>query len=130
MGEALPYIPVYDLSINPSTKELIAGTYGRSINTYPLDSIVKAYIGEAPVNTVISELTSVKIFPNPTSDYLTIDAEGSYQWKLFSTNGELVNQNRGDGKLTIDLQSVIAGTYYLQIQLDKGDGFVQKLVKL
>ena len=130
LGEALPYIPVYDLSINPSTKELTAGTYGRSINTYPLDSIVKVYFGEAPVNTVISELTSVKIYPNPTSDYLTIDAKGSYQWKLFSTNGELVNQNRGDGKLTIDLQSVIAGTYYLQIQLDNGYRFVQKLVRL
>lgn len=130
LGETLPYIPVYDLSINPSTRELAAGTYGRSINTYPLDSIVRAYIGETPVNTIVSEMTSVKIFPNPTRDFLTIDSEGSYQWQLFSMSGELVNQNRGNGKMQIDMQSITAGSYYLQVKTDSGNGFVHKLVKL
>lgn len=39
LGADFPYVPVYDIEWNVGKNELIAATFGRSIMTYPLDSI-------------------------------------------------------------------------------------------
>ncbi|HRI59382.1 MAG TPA: hypothetical protein PK228_06655, partial [Saprospiraceae bacterium] len=39
LGSGMPIIPVYDLEMNPVQRTLIAGTYARSIMTFPLDSL-------------------------------------------------------------------------------------------
>ncbi len=39
LGGNLPYIVTYDLAINLAKNELVAGTFGRSIQSFPLDSI-------------------------------------------------------------------------------------------
>jgi photosystem II stability/assembly factor-like uncharacterized protein len=39
LGANFPYVPVYDIDWNVAKNELIAATFGRSIMTYPLDSI-------------------------------------------------------------------------------------------
>ncbi len=39
LGANFPYVPVYDIDWNIGKNELIAATFGRSIMTYPLDSI-------------------------------------------------------------------------------------------
>ena len=39
LGENFPYVPVYDIDWNVAKNELIAATFGRSLMTYPLDSI-------------------------------------------------------------------------------------------
>ena len=39
LGTGMPTVPVYDLDLNPIQRTLIAGTYARSIMTFPLDSL-------------------------------------------------------------------------------------------
>lgn len=39
LGSNFPYVPVYDIDWNVGKNELIAATFGRSLLTYPLDSI-------------------------------------------------------------------------------------------
>ncbi|MEM9916939.1 MAG: cohesin domain-containing protein, partial [Bacteroidota bacterium] len=39
LGSAFPFVPVYDILHNVAKNELVAGTFARSILTYPLDSI-------------------------------------------------------------------------------------------
>jgi photosystem II stability/assembly factor-like uncharacterized protein len=41
LGSNLPLVAVYDLEYVPGKKELIAGTFGRSIHTYSLESILE-----------------------------------------------------------------------------------------
>jgi len=52
LGGNLPYVAVFDLEHNPVRRELLAATFGRSLWTFPLDSIfVKANIA---VTTTVS----------------------------------------------------------------------------
>jgi photosystem II stability/assembly factor-like uncharacterized protein len=39
LGAGMPFVPVYDLSFNLSKKTLIAGTFARSIMSFPIDSL-------------------------------------------------------------------------------------------
>ncbi len=39
LGTNQPFVPVYDLDLNIANNELVAGTFGRSICSFPLDSI-------------------------------------------------------------------------------------------
>ena len=39
LGQGLPFVPVYDMEFNPITRNLIAGTHARSIQSFPIDSL-------------------------------------------------------------------------------------------
>jgi hypothetical protein len=44
LGTDMPIVPVFDLEMNPATNRLIAGTFARSLMTFPLDSLFHAPI--------------------------------------------------------------------------------------
>ncbi|MBX2890563.1 MAG: T9SS type A sorting domain-containing protein [Saprospiraceae bacterium] len=66
LGAGMPFVPVYDLDFNPIERTLIAGTYARSIMTFPLDSL---QIGEnVSTNTPVGKnQPSLVARPNPSS---------------------------------------------------------------
>ena len=45
---AMPWIPVYDLVVDTVQRRLVAGTFSRSIQSFPLDSIL---VGTPPITT-------------------------------------------------------------------------------
>jgi len=45
---AMPWIPVYDLVVDTAQGRLVAGTFSRSIQSFPIDSIL---VGTPPIPT-------------------------------------------------------------------------------
>ena len=66
VGTNMPAVPVYDLDYNPVTNRLVAGTHGRSIMTYSMDSLLA--VAEPPVSTsepAADRFGTLDISPNP-----------------------------------------------------------------
>jgi len=61
LGRGLPNVPTFDLILDNANRRLIAGTYGRSFLTLPLDSLD---INQRPVIQ--------SVFPNPANDTLAV----------------------------------------------------------
>ena len=74
VGE-LPTIPVYDVVADTITNRLVAGTFARSILSFPLDSLLPqpAEVEPNAVADLISGRASFTAYPNPFRDELNID---------------------------------------------------------
>jgi len=70
----------------------------------------------------LGEPNSVMVFPNPTSDYLHIQANHQMnEARLFSNTGQLMLSKRIDGKSTnLETRSLAPGIYLLQIKTEAG----------
>ncbi len=75
---------------------------------------------------------SVKIFPNPTADFVQIDLEGDHRpvlFRLIDANGKTVKSGQLSGGQTfLSLQKVAAGVHFLRLEKD-GAAEVFEIVK-
>ena len=78
LGSNLPMVAVYDLHYVPEKMELIAGTFGRSIHTYNLKTLLekKYSLSVSPNNLLISSLGGN--FP--------LNIVSNTQWSIYKSN--------------------------------------------
>ncbi|MCB9081642.1 MAG: hypothetical protein H6555_08025 [Lewinellaceae bacterium] len=125
LGQGLPAVPVYDLAWNPVREELIAGTYGRSVVTYPLQPL----LGVATRNQDISSGAAQhwQAFPNPVREALQLYWKGSSsknplgQLSLLNASGQIIWQQQLTGinaetSFRIQMEWFPAGSYWLRWQ--------------
>lgn len=119
LGTGIPIVPVYSLGINPSQRTLMAGTYARSLHSFPIDSLK---LGEnsstfAPNGYATPALN---ISPNPASFTSVLKVENLKSNQIAEVNivdlsGRILfkQQFKGFGKHeeTIDLQDFAPGIY-------------------
>ena len=129
IGNNMPVIPVYDIDRDPFSNKLLAGTFARSMWSYPIDSIlVISGINENTINVDIS------VYPNPSSDYLTIKCDrqdfSDRHIYIYSAKGDLVSQSVfsriGDN---IYIKNLDQGIYFLKLENQKMEG-VTRFIKL
>ncbi|SKA01953.1 Por secretion system C-terminal sorting domain-containing protein, partial [Porphyromonas crevioricanis] len=86
-------------------------------------TVVARFVLDDSVEAVASE--SVRVYPNPATDYVLVEANADAQIRLLSMNGRTLISARtsAEGFARIDLSSIAAGTYLLTI-----DGAVRKLI--
>lgn len=75
----------------------------------------------------ISSLNSIEmsVYPNPTSDYLTIQAENLREVSVLDMGGRVLNTSKTS---TVDVRNLAAGTYIVRVVTENGTG-IQKIVK-
>lgn len=81
-------------------------------------------------NTVFTKDTTVKLYPNPTADNVTISARGIVKSvALYDIQGRLLQANTiNDVQATINLSSKPSGLYFVKVITEEGS-VVEKLVK-
>ncbi len=62
LGEGLPILPIGDIEIHPTTRELVAGTYGRSMYKIDLDLVIT---GVDPTEAIVTDFKLEQNYPNP-----------------------------------------------------------------
>lgn len=97
---------------------------------FPMTDLAFTLYGETEVLSIPShEVSDIKVYPNPTSDYLTLALEESMQVEsVFAT--DLTGKRQAlhlEGK-RVSLNHLTAGTYIIQINTDKG-ALLKKVVK-
>ncbi len=75
-------------------------------------------------NIDVNKQNEIKLFPNPSSDKITIELEGidAMDVSLLNTQGKILFQKSGQyDKYDINLSSYAAGTYFLSIITSEGN---------
>jgi hypothetical protein len=68
------------------------------------------------------ELSQVNIYPNPTKDFVTVEAESMSQISVYNPLGQCVLSIQSDGHPTlIDLRDAVPGLYLLRIVTEQGE---------
>jgi Secretion system C-terminal sorting domain len=124
LGKGLPFVPVYDLEYNPKMRTLVAGTYARSIVTFPLDSL--RYSGSVsisdPENTNQNALI---VMPSPADNFIQVsvnqfDGSSGVELLIFDSKGKLVEQQKmgasGIFQERIMTNHYSSGVYYVMLR--------------
>lgn len=126
LSEKLPSIPVNDMAFNAAGDELVAGTYGRSINTYNLTEVFNYFI---PESTEELDASAVKILPNPFVDRIKIESEVPVAIiEIYSQEGRMIYDRKYSEE--IDLSQLTSGVYFIRLKSEDGKLIeTEKLVK-
>ena len=125
LGANMPIITVYDLVHNVANNELVAGTFARSIMSYPLDSIVAAL--DDPMTSTFAatdlEEKGIKLSPSLASDFVQVEIENmepgrSIEFVILSVDGKLMYKSpKSSGeRITerLDVSNYPAGQYFVK----------------
>lgn len=92
--------------------------------SYAVDENLELYAVGGEIENMITgtnspELASLKVYPNPTTDYLRIDqtgvsARGSLNVSILNTQGQLIKNQSSN---VIDVQDLSPGMYYYKITI-------------
>lgn len=77
--------------------------------------------------------TKIKLYPNPTNNFLTIqNKEGStedFEYKILDLTGRIVKSGNSKFNEQINIESLENGNYIIQIETEKGEKLNKKLLK-
>ncbi len=123
LGVNMPFVPTFDLDWNPEENTLIAGTFARSIMTYPLDSLLKVVEPPSATGQQMA-MIDLKISPNPASNFVNIRADamptGAAEISIFDLQGHQIRQAKLPNGKSInqrfELTGLPAGQYFARIK--------------
>jgi pimeloyl-ACP methyl ester carboxylesterase len=78
----------------------------------------------------ISDQNSIKIYPNPVTDVINIDAPANLKYctNIYDLNGRLISSSKN--KSVIEIHTLSPGLYLIEItDLDSGHKVVEKIIK-
>ena len=116
VGGNMPLIPVFDIDVDMVNNKLIAGTFARSIQSFPIDSIVSSnVITSNQINN--DPLQAVTVYPNPSKDYLYIgNLSEKTEIIIYNVIGEVVKQKITDqNNKKINISDLKQGSYFIKI---------------
>jgi photosystem II stability/assembly factor-like uncharacterized protein len=106
----IPNVAVHEIKMR-SDRTLFLYTHGRGMWAVTLTPTS----GTTPV----TKLPSVKVFPNPTSDYISVlwpEKNNTCNYRLVDLNGKIVMEDKISlGQNRISVQQYSAGYYFLQL---------------
>lgn len=70
-------------------------------------------------------VNNLNIFPNPTTQFVTVDAESEFSYTLTNTAGKVLRKDENQASYLIDMSEYPSGTY----MLTTSDGATHKIVK-
>lgn len=129
LGTNMPYVIVFDIEVDSFKNRLIAGTHGRSMMSYPLDSLTqKTITGLHRVNLLQCAL----MYPNPASDKLTILVPNSQLTgvEVFNTNGAIIySQQVQSTQIEMDVHLWSKGIYWIRLRDEEGHTGALKFIR-
>jgi len=140
LGTGMTNVPVFDLAYDASNAKLIAGTFGRSLQTYPMSTLVAVDTSFSSVRESAFAKTdrTLLVYPNPSSGSVCLEAtllevsRGSLL-ELLSLNGQVLqswNFAAGQRKLKpcIDIKDGVTNGQYIFRLRNRHDVQMAKLV--
>lgn len=115
VGSNMPIIPVFDIEFNPSTQRIFVGTFARSIQSMPIDSVFEVATMHVGFSSLQKKENSISIYPSPTQNMLHVVATNQ-PTELIIRNawGALVQRVQINSlNHSIDVTSFSAGIYYI-----------------
>jgi photosystem II stability/assembly factor-like uncharacterized protein len=116
IGSNMPSIPVYDMEWDEGSRRLVAGTHGRSVMSFPTDSLEDQVISSVVDANLLPKLT---LYPNPAHGSVHMQAAQAIgTWRVVDAQGRVLRggEQWSSGN-AIDLSGLPAGMYFVQAQI-------------
>jgi len=127
LGNNLPLTITRDLKYHAPTQTLYAGTFGRSIHSYDLSTLLGT-------DSFVEETNDVRLYPNPTNSVLNIkhDLTSDGQITIFDITGKEVKllfdgNLEASRNITFQVSEMSSGIYFVRIA-SEGKSVVKKLM--
>lgn len=115
-GEAMYPGLDLDVLVNPN----VASNTVQVNSNYP-SSIELPLTNYSPISVSEQEMSAIRIWPNPSSQYLNIESASEIvSIRIIDMNGKIVRTLRSDFSEPIDLGSLSSGVYTISIQKQEG----------
>ncbi|MEZ4888374.1 MAG: T9SS type A sorting domain-containing protein [Chitinophagales bacterium] len=125
LGSNMPYGFVFDMDYDPVHNQLIAGTYSRSMYSFPLDSIIEYNLLTDIADTGLPNKKDdeLQIKPNPATSFIeaTLEETSSslstqYEWRIYTIEGkQVLLQNSLKSNIHLDISQLPSDIYLLQV---------------
>lgn len=69
------------------------------------------------------------MFPNPTSDFLTVDLEANYELQSITFYNQLGQVVKSATTATTNVSDLAKGNYFVEVQTNNGIGVKQIIIK-
>lgn len=136
VGDNMPLITINDLDINIKNNQLIAGTFARSIMTFPLSEIKRG--NPVAGKDIVANNNGLVMLPNPAVNEVQIDlpklqGNSKKSLKIMDLNGHIIvqfdNIDQGKSTIRINLNDFVVGIYLVVYQEGKiiSSGKLQKI---
>lgn len=117
VGNNMPVCPVYDMEWDVALQRLVAGTHARSLQTFPMDSLIDTDIIIGLTNPELN--TDLKLYPNPAVDHVVVEQElsagTSAQWNILDLKGQSVMQGTQTQPVQrINVEELPSGVYFFR----------------
>ena len=78
----------------------------------------------------VAPVVQVKVFPNPTTDQVNVEAEDMTRVEVYDNEGRRLQslEGYGNSRLTLSLGNYPAGVYYIRVHAPSGVT-IQKVIK-
>jgi photosystem II stability/assembly factor-like uncharacterized protein len=120
VGDNMPFVAVLDIELNYDNSTIIAGTFGRSIYTVDISSIVTSVpsVELAPV---------ISVYPNPATNSIEVCSLIHVErFEIYSSSGSRVKSGQGN---RIDISDLKPGNYFINISSGEKN-LVKRFIKL
>ena len=85
----------------------------------------------APAQTAENNAVEVSVYPNPTTDFVTVEAEGLHSVTLTDINGKTLSSKAAKGKsIRLDVSDLNAGVYLISAKTRSTSSFVKSILKM
>ena len=137
----MPYIPVFELDIDTAASQLVAATFARSIQTFPLDSLLPEPVSEEPIDSsvsVVQELalpaaSCLRFLAHPFRDLGKAELDPCWEgatWTVYDLNGKVMAKGLVAGStLEWNMLGWPSSTYVLQLSQLRGTTCSKRIVK-
>lgn len=96
-------------------------------STWEIDNVL--IYGESGVGISENLIDKFSIYPNPSVDFVNVDADTEGSVKIYSISGQLlIDEPVNEGVNNIDINALSQGTYLLQFSNAKGNSSTKKLI--
>lgn len=106
---------------------LTAGTYTVVVKGSQGCENTATFVVNSQLGVESFNAENIQIYPNPVTDFLTIELPGNFNFELLNINGDLLLKGSALDKKTISLEDFSAGVYF--VKLDGAGTTTVKVVK-
>lgn len=94
-------------------------------------SMVTFWVTPLDITQISENEETISIYPNPTSDFVSISAEGLQCVNIIDETGRTIKGVSANGNaLQLDLTSLKAGTYFISVKTRTNSSFVKPILKM
>jgi hypothetical protein len=63
-------------------------------------------------------LILMKVYPNPSSDFITLEYDGTFEYQVLDSKGALIMESGGEKITQIDMSNLASATYYIMVTIE------------